>query len=209
MLTPYGEGVSKRPYDASRRQAAALERRARIAETAAALFAERGWTGTTVAAVAEAAGVSVELVTKSFGGKPGLFMAAFRQVSFDEGVALSEAFARLELDDEPDREVRLDRIVDFACAALVPMAPLVAAMTIGAEHDPDLAALVHSAEQGHAATAAEVVRLLAEGRPRPDVVDEVYVITLAETYLAFTQQRSWSLERYRAWLRRALRASVT
>jgi AcrR family transcriptional regulator len=200
--------VTARRYDTTRRQAAAQERRDRIAAVAAALFAERGWVGTTIAAVAEEAGVSVELVTKAFGGKPGVFMAAFRQVSFGGSADLPGAFAELRLEDEPDLDVRLERLVAFACASLVPMAPLVPVMTSGAEHDAELQALVAGAAQGHAATAREVVRLLAPGPVHPDMVDEVYVLTLAETYLAFVQQRGWSVERYAVWLRRSLSAAV-
>ena len=200
--------MSTRPYDGTLRQAAAQERRDRVAEVAAVLFRERGWVGTTLAAVAAEAGVSVELVTKAFGGKPGLFMAAFRRASFGGRADLPGAFAELGLEDEPDREVRLDKLVEFACASLVPMAPLVPVMASGADHDPELRALVAAAEQGHAATAREVVRLLAPGPPHPDIVDEVYVLTLAETYLGFVQQRGWSVERYAAWLRRSLRAAV-
>jgi AcrR family transcriptional regulator len=200
--------VSKRAYDASGRQAAAQERRTRVAEVAAVLFAEHGWGGTTIASVAREAGVSAELVTKAFGGKAGLFMAALRQRSYGDGRALPEQVAALGLEDEPDREVRLDRVVEFACAVLEPMAPLVPVMAAGAEQDPDLRALVRSAKQGHAVTSEVLTRLLAVGEPPPDAVDEVYVFTLAETYLAFVQQRGWDTERYAAWLRRSLRAAL-
>jgi AcrR family transcriptional regulator len=69
---------ARRPYDASGRRAAAERRRLHVAEVAARLFAEHGWNGTTVALVAAEAAVSVELVTKTFGGKGGLFMGALR-----------------------------------------------------------------------------------------------------------------------------------
>lgn len=200
--------MRKRPYDASGRQAAAQERRARIAEVAAVLFAERGWVGTTIAAVAAEAGVSVELVTKAFDGKPGLFMATFRQVSFGGGRALPAALAELRLEDEPDLDARLDAVVEFACASLVPMAALVPVMTSGAEHDGELRRLVDAAAAGHAEAARELARILGGGTAGPDAADEVYVLTLAETYLAFVQQRGWSVERYAAWLRRSLRTAV-
>ncbi|MBZ5737548.1 TetR/AcrR family transcriptional regulator [Nocardioides mangrovi] len=200
--------MTKRSYDAAGRRAAAQGRRDRVADIAAAMFAERGWGGTTVAAVADRAGVSVELVAKAFGGKPGLFMAAFRRASFEGGVDLPTAFADLRLDLEPDLELRLDRLVSFACTALQPMAPLVPVMTAGAEQDDELRRLVDAAKEGHAATSREVVRLLASGPVGADAVDEVYVLTLAETYLAFVQQRGWTVERYAAWLRRSLRTAL-
>ena len=54
----------------------------------------------------------------------------------------------------------------------------------------------------------DLVRLLARGEPAPDAVDEVYLLTRAETYLTFAQHRGWTVERYAAWLRRSLRQAV-
>lgn len=200
--------AARRTYDASGRRAEAERRRAGIAEAAARLFAEHGWTGTTIAGVAREAGVSAELVSKAFGGKQGLFMAAFRSASFGSGGPLPHAFAAMRLDEEPDVEVRLGRVVDFACRALVPMAPLVAVMASGTDQDPVLRDLVAQAQLGHAGTAAELTRLIAPGPVGPDAVDEVYLLTRAETFLTLVHQRGWSLERYAGWLRRSLRGAV-
>jgi len=198
----------RRSYDASGRRAAAERRRLHVAEVAARLFAERGWNGTTLALVAAESGVSVELVTKTFDGKAGLFMEAFRSAGFGRRGGLREAFADLRLDDEPDLEVRLDRFVEFACSIVVPMGPLVLVLAHGAEQDPALRDLVRGAHLGHAAMCGDLVRLLARGEPAPDAVDEVYLLTRAETYVTFAQHRGWTVERYAAWLRRSLRTAV-
>ena len=50
--------------------------RQRILEQARVLFARHGYTAVTVKAVADAAGVSPNLITRYFGGKDGLFLAA-------------------------------------------------------------------------------------------------------------------------------------
>jgi AcrR family transcriptional regulator len=52
--------------------------RQRILEQAQRQFAQRGFTGVTVTGVADAAGVSPNLITRYFGGKDGLFLAATR-----------------------------------------------------------------------------------------------------------------------------------
>ena len=200
--------AERRSYDASGRRAAAERRRLRVAEVAARLFAERGWNGTTLALVAAESDVSVELVTKTFGSKAGVFMAAFRSAGFGRRGGLLEAFAELRLDDEPDVGVRLDRFVEFACSIVVPMGPLVSVLAHGAEQDPTLRDLVRGAHLGHAAMCADVARLLARGEPAPDAVDEVYLLTRAETYVTLAQHRGWTVERYAAWLRRSLRTAV-
>lgn len=172
------------------------------------MFAERGWNGTTIALVAAQAGVSVELVTKTFDGKGGLCMEAFRTVGFGRRGGLQQAFAGLHLEDEPDVEARLDRFVDFACDIVVRMGPLVWVLAHGAEVDPAMRDLTLGAQVGHAAMCEDLVRLLAAGPLRPDAADEVYLLTRAETYQTLVQHRGWTLERYAAWLRRSLRAAV-
>ena len=129
--------------------------------------------------------MSVELVTKTFDSKAGLFMAAFRSAGFGRRGGLQEAFAGLLLAAEPDLEVRLDRFVEFACSIVVPMGPLVLVLAHGAEQDPTLRDLVRGAHLGHAAMCDDLVRLLARGEPAPDAVDEVYLLTRAETYVTF------------------------
>jgi len=197
----------KRRYDTTRRRAAAEERRTRVAAVAADMFSRRGWSATTIAAVAAEAAVSAELVSSAFGGKPGLFMAAFRHASFG-GVSLPDAFAALHLEEEPDVEVRLDRFVEFACVTLERMAPLVSVLALGADQDEELRDLVAAAHERHAATARAAISVLAPGPVGDDALDEVYLLTRAETYLTFVDQRGWSRERYAAWLRRSIRAAV-
>lgn len=199
---------ARRAYDASGRRAAAERRREEVVEAAGDLFAEHGWHGTTLAMVAAEAGVSVETVTKTFGSKAGVFMAAFRSAGFGQRGGLQEAFAQLRLADEPDLDARLDRFVEFACSIVDPMGPLVWVLVQGAEQDPTLHELVRVAHAGHAALCEELVGLLARGEPAPDAVDEVYLLTRSETYVVLAQHRGWSLERYAGWLRRSLRTAI-
>ena len=70
------QGVKpKRSYDGSRRRERARERRARIVAVAERLFLRDGYSATTIAAIAGAAGVSADTIYKAFGGKPGLVRA--------------------------------------------------------------------------------------------------------------------------------------
>lgn len=199
---------ARRPYDATGRRAAAEQRRLHVAQVAAGLFAARGWGGTTMALVADEAGVSVELVTKTFGGKAGLFMDAFVAAGFGSRGGLQEAYAALRLAEVPGPEARLDRFVDFVCGLVVPMGPLLSVLANGAEQDPALGDLARVAQLSHLLVCEDVVRLVATGVPAPDAVDEFYVLTRAETWLTFAQHRDWTPERYAAWLRRSLRSAV-
>src|SRR4051812_37590580 len=66
-----------RRYDARGRQEQARQNRRTILAEAQRLFLEHGYAKTTVAAIAAAAGVSVETVYKAFTNKPGLAKAVF------------------------------------------------------------------------------------------------------------------------------------
>ncbi|WP_162254128.1 TetR/AcrR family transcriptional regulator [Nocardioides sp. Soil774] len=199
----------RRTYDASGRRAAAERRRAHVVETASRLFAAHGWSGTTIAALAREAQVSPEYVTKTFGGKQALLMEAVRSASFGRSASLPAAYAGLRLGDEPDREVRLDRFVDFVCDSVEPMAPFLPAMNQGAADDERMRTILGAARGGHVDIIRAVVPLLAPGPVRPDAVDEVVVLTRGETYLVFAAELGWTRERYAAWLRRSIDAAVT
>jgi AcrR family transcriptional regulator len=67
---------AKRTYNSSRRKRQAAETRAEVLVTAARLFNESGWAGTTVATIAEEAGVAVETIYTGFGSKKALLRDA-------------------------------------------------------------------------------------------------------------------------------------
>src|SRR3569833_2182323 len=65
--------VAKRAYDAaSRREAAGSTRRAML-DAARAMFCEKGYSGTSMQAIAQAAGIALDTVYASVGKKPALF----------------------------------------------------------------------------------------------------------------------------------------
>jgi AcrR family transcriptional regulator len=76
--------MAGRDYRSSVRERHAQDTRRTILDAAAALFAERGYARTSVAAVAEAAGVAVNTVYTSVGGKPALVTALTEDGARDE-----------------------------------------------------------------------------------------------------------------------------
>lgn len=72
-----------RSYRSPVRAEAALVTRAAIVEAARALFAEHGYARTSVAAIAERAGVALNTVYTSIGGKPALIAAIARHATAD------------------------------------------------------------------------------------------------------------------------------
>jgi hypothetical protein len=69
-------------------------------------------------------------------------------------------------------------------------------------------AALATARAGHVETIRALVPLLATGPVHPDTVDEIVVLTRAETYLTLADERGWSVARYAAWLRRSIEQAV-
>src|SRR6266545_3219858 len=65
----------RRRYDSTRRQAQAAQTRQDIIAAALQLFLQQGYAATTMAGIAQAAGVVVETIYRAFGSKAALFKA--------------------------------------------------------------------------------------------------------------------------------------
>ena len=75
-LRTHGPAVNApRPYDASRRRLKASRSHSRVIDAAETRFLRDGYAPTTIGSIAADAGVSVDTVYKTFGGKPGLIRA--------------------------------------------------------------------------------------------------------------------------------------
>ncbi|MFF5076635.1 TetR/AcrR family transcriptional regulator [Actinoplanes sp. NPDC000266] len=86
--------MARRTYNSEVRVRAAQETRAAVVGAAAELFAEQGYARTSVAAVAQRAGVALNTVYTSVGGKPALVEAMVETGLADEEIG--EALAEIE-----------------------------------------------------------------------------------------------------------------
>ncbi|WP_460625994.1 TetR/AcrR family transcriptional regulator [Intrasporangium mesophilum] len=105
-----------------------------ILAAARTLFAARGFRGTTMRAVADAAGVDVALVPYYFGNKDGLF-AATLELPVDPRAKLDEIFAQ-GLDGIGERIARtMAMLVDDEATGPAMLGLMRSAMTEGPAHD--------------------------------------------------------------------------
>src|SRR6476620_8608263 len=81
----------RRPYDSSRRQAHARATRDAILDAARRRFLGDGFAVTTIASIASEAGVSVDTIYKTYGGKPGLVRAIYERGLAGDGAVHAEA----------------------------------------------------------------------------------------------------------------------
>lgn len=193
--------VKRREYDASGRRAQAAHRRARVLAAATALFLESGYAATTVAAVAEQAGVSPETVYKSFGGKAGL-VRALREDALRGSAAVpaeERSDALRELDD-PRLVVRgWSRLATEVAPRVVPVLLLVRDAAVG---DPTMRRLYDDLERDRLDRMTQNARFLAEaGHLRPGVslamaADVLFAVSSPEMFEMLVLRRGWSLDRY-------------
>jgi len=191
-----------RPYDARGRVERARRSRETILETARAAFLAHGYEATTIAAVAESAGVSVETIYKAFGGKAGLVRAIFQRGL--EGVGETPAEERSDAMSARENDPR--DIVRKWGALAAEVAPLVSPILLlvrsAAATDRELADLLRESDEQRLARMQQNARVLAKrGFLRADVsvaaaAELMWAYTSPELYDLYVVRRGYSPKRF-------------
>lgn len=190
-----------RPYSSPRRARQAAQTRAEVVAAATRLFLERGWNGTTMAAVAAEAEVAVDTVYAGFTSKAGLLAAAkdVAKLGDEEPIPLMERpeFAAL------DRGSRLDRI-EVSASLIAEINARTRAMDAvwreAAAGDPRLAQQLRDREEGRRQDLAEGLQRVLGRAVDEQLLDTVWVLTGPETWAKLHDERGWSTTTYRRWL---------
>jgi AcrR family transcriptional regulator len=198
----------KRPYDASGRRERSARRRQEVIDATRELLVERGYGGTTVAAVADAVGVHVDTVYRLVGRKPELVAEVVEQAlsGVDGVVPAADRPYVADILAEPDPGRKLDRYADATVDMLVRLAPIVRALRDAGEDGAEAQALWREFGERRATNLLQFADdLQATGAVRGDldrnaVATEVWLHGSPETYLLLTGERGWTTDRYRRWL---------
>ena len=200
---------AKRPYRSPLRAAAAEATRRRILDAARRLFAERGFGGTTLDAVAGEAGVAVQTVQQAFGGKKALLTAQVEAI--DRIGGLKEL--RAVLDDPAASPAQMTRAAARFWRKLFEGAGdvLEAARSSG---DPALRSLLEGGLRRHkAGVTGMTARWGREGVLAPGMTPEraaaiVASISGPDVYHTLKRDWDWSPRRYEAWVIEAVQRLV-
>jgi AcrR family transcriptional regulator len=205
-----------RRYDSTRRQAQARQNRSAALEAARRLFLQQGYAGTTMAAVAAAAGVSVETLYKAFANKPGLLKAVFDVaiVGDDEPVPmLQREFVQQNIAEPNPRKKLL--AYGAHLAAVNPVAgPVQLVVRDAATTDRGAAAVWRQLQAERLTGMSVFARHLHDGgHLRADVsVDEACDVLWAhnsvELWDLLVNQRGWTNERFGQWVAHQLIAAL-
>jgi AcrR family transcriptional regulator len=208
---------SQRRYESPLRREQARDTQRRILAAAEVLFLDRGYTRTSVAAIAERAEVSGQTVYNAFGTKAALAKRLYdvRLAGDDEPIPMAErpAFQQLARERDPRRALltyaRIGRQLAERVGAV--QAVLAAGAAAG---DPDLAALVTTTDNERSIGTGHMARRLAELhalKPGLDVeraADLLWTLTAPELFRRLTVDRGWSLDEYEQWLGDTMCASL-
>jgi len=204
----------RRRYDATKRRAQASDARNRMLTAAQARFLRDGYPATTVAAIADDAGVSVDTVYKTFGGKPGVVRAIVARAL--EGSAATPAEQRSDALHGSGRTGR--EIIEAWGGFVAEVAPLVAPVMLlmrdAATGDPEVRALLDGIDDDRRRRmTVNARRLRNAGFLRPDVsvahaADIMWSYSSAEMYELFVIRRGWSAKRYGRFVAGAMSAAL-
>ena len=153
---PGASGPSGRYNSARRRQQAAETRRAILA-AASRLFAERGFAGTSLEAIAQEAGVAVQTVYSSVGGKRALLPAINDYI--DEEAGLAPAVQEMEAATDPRQLVRLT--VQLTRQFAERKGDYFVVLQAAATSDPELGSIVEEGRRRHRAGTEYIAKKLA------------------------------------------------
>ena len=174
-LGTVGDPVKGRTYDASRRRAAAERTRLAVLAAARDLFTEGGYAATSVQAVADRAGVSLDTVYATVGRKPQLLLAV-HDMALAEGPDPRPARQRdyvQAVSEAPTAEAKI-RVYAAAMARVLPRSvPIMRALSEAGATEPGCAAQHEAISERRAANMRLFVAdLRATGELRADLSDD-------------------------------------
>ena len=205
----------RRRYHSPLRAEQAEQTRRRILSAARQLFAQRGFTATTVAAVAQAAGVSPDTIYVSLGGKRGLLEGVLEMAISGPGdpSAMREQRLREELGQLPDPRQRLRTWVRYSCEVLARTSPVHAVIRGAADSDAFAAELRRRLLQRRLDGQTATVRAYLDGALRPglsikEAGERFCALSSPELYHLLVAELGWPPGRHQAWLTQLLEAEL-
>ena len=191
-----------RRYDSSGRQAQAQRNRAAILDVARSHFLANGYAATTITAIAQQAGVSVETIYKAFGGKAGLVRAIYEQGL--QGAGAVHAYERSDAmrERETDPRTIMRNWGHLTAEVAAEVTPIRLLIRSAAASDPDIAALLRDNEADRLKRMRHHARFLADrgylraGITVSHAADVLWTCSSAELYELLVLQRRWPHPRF-------------
>ncbi|MGN6473658.1 MAG: helix-turn-helix domain-containing protein [Mycobacteriales bacterium] len=197
-----------RKYDSSRRQEQARRTQLAVVRAAQQLFIERGYGRTTMADIAEAAGVSVETVYANFQNKLTILHRAWDITigGDDEDVVFHERQEIVAIRNERDLAKRLMLHAALSTATARRMVPFLLALQGAAGAEPAAAEMLEEIGRQRLAGISVMAKEAAATRQlavsEEECRDVVWAWTDGMMWQRLVVERGWSDERFADWMGR-------
>lgn len=192
-----------------------------LVTAAGELFAERGYAGATVSAIADRAGVSLQTLYLAWGSKRQLLRAFMEQrlsgsptaVTDDSWAELARTGVSAGLPADPDPQTIVRGMVSFFRALSERAALGWQLYRDAAAIDPEIRADQEELVNNRRHTMTVVMSRLPDSALRPglsrdDAIDTAMVVMGPESYHLLVEQFGYSPDRYEQWVDRTLTAAL-
>jgi AcrR family transcriptional regulator len=203
----------RRRYHSPQRQQQAQATRRQIVEAARRLFGQHGYFGTTIDAIARAAGVAEPTVYAAFGTKRAILSALIDLAIFGPdppGTPVSQRSWYAAIATTADPATLLRRWAELLCEVNGRVAPVQRVVQGAAASDPAIARLWQRMKDQRLLGQAAIAQLLAErqalrpGLSASEAADVLFVLSDAHVYDAYVLDRGWAPAQVAEWLGTAL-----
>jgi AcrR family transcriptional regulator len=196
-----------RKYDSTRRREQAAATRRQILDAAQRLFERDGYTATTMAAIAQEAGVALKTVYVAFATKSGLLRALWdlRLKGDQDEAAVADRPWYREVVEEPDPERQLRANARNARMVKERIGGILKVLRSAAPVDPDAGGLWRLIQTDfHDNQRVIVESLRAKGALRPGLevaraTDILWALNHPDVWLLLVGERGWAPEQWERW----------
>jgi AcrR family transcriptional regulator len=196
----------KRRYDATRRREAAARTRQAILDAALELFTARGYTATSMTAIAARADVALDTIYASAGRKPELARLLIETAisGSTQAVPADERDYVQAIQAAPDAEAKIEIYASAMRVIAGRLAPVLVIIQQAAGAEPQLTSLWREISDRRAANmrrfAADLAAAAALRVDLGDAADIIWATNVPELYQLLVGQRHWTPERYERFL---------
>jgi AcrR family transcriptional regulator len=200
----------KRAYDSPRRRQQAAATRAVILDAALKLFEKHGYLATSVAQIAQEAGVALKTVYAVFGTKRGVLVALRSHLvrGGDDSIPVARQEWFLAVLEEPDPRKRLAAFAAAATDLKTRAGPIFEIIRHAAPADPEIQAMWDEfMNDFHENQRLVIERFQADGTLKIDAdraTDILWTINHPAVYHLLVAERRWSPDAYQRWLEETL-----
>lgn len=211
------EGVKRRrPYRSAVREERGRRTKTQILEGARALFLERGFAATTIAAIADQAHVAPETIYATYGTKAAVLEnvvldAVLRDDERHDVLERRWVRALLELPDLGGRIAAFARHTAQTLELTSPVYAVIRAAGTGARELDDLQRRLQQkrfSDQAKVLVAVAKNQSLRAGLTAQEAAETFSALASPELHHILTADRGWPQDRYAQWLERTIEATL-